>query len=93
MSIRVRIATPLDDACPLTMRQLEVLRLVACGLTTRAIADELSLAVATIDNHIGIINRLLSTNNRLSAVLTAVCHGWLLLETVTLPGRPVWSNG
>jgi DNA-binding NarL/FixJ family response regulator len=82
MVLRVRIAEPLNADCPLSLRQLEVLSLVGCGLTTRAISRELSLAEATIDNHIAMSSRLLGTNNRLSAVIAGLYHGWLVIQAV-----------
>jgi DNA-binding NarL/FixJ family response regulator len=80
MELRVRVAEPFNDDCPLSLRQLEVLSLVGCGLTTRAISRELSLAPPTIDNHISMSSRLLGTNNRLSAVIAALYYGWLVIE-------------
>ena len=85
MALLVRVAAPLPADCPLSQRQLDILRLVADGLTTYGIARELSLAGATVDNHVGVINRVLGTGSRLRAVLTAVHAGWLVLESATGP--------
>ena len=40
------LETPLD----LTVRELEIARLVATGLTSRAVADRLVVSVRTVDN-------------------------------------------
>lgn len=48
---------PLADATPvpLTRRELEVARLAAGGLSSRAIADRLHVSVRTVDNHLGAV--------------------------------------
>ena len=56
---------------PLTPREVEVLRLMAEGFGTRAIAAQLDISVATTRNHIqNILNRL-EVHNRLEAVCVA----------------------
>ena len=55
----------------LTRREIEVLRLMAEGFGTRAIAGQLNISVATTRNHIqNILNRL-EVHNRLEAVCVA----------------------
>lgn len=53
---------------PLTPRELEVLRLVAAGLSTREIAAELVIAAATVKKHIATIFSKLSVNRRTQAI-------------------------
>jgi len=56
---------------PLTRREVEVLRLMAEGFGTRAIAGQLNISVATTRNHIqNILNRL-EVHSRLEAVCIA----------------------
>jgi LuxR family maltose regulon positive regulatory protein len=56
---------------PLTDRELEVLRLVAAGLSNREIARELVIAVSTVKTHINHIFGKLDVNSRTQAVAKA----------------------
>jgi LuxR family maltose regulon positive regulatory protein len=56
---------------PLSERELQVLRLVAAGLTNQQIADELVVVVATVKAHINRIYRKLDVTNRVQAVARA----------------------
>lgn len=61
----------------LTVRELEVLRLVATGKTNQAVANELSLAVKTIDRHVASILMKLDVPSRTAATAFAYDHGLL----------------
>lgn len=61
----------------LTPRQLEVLRLLADGLSTREIAARLGLAGETARNHIRALLRELGAHSRLEAVVKAQRLGLL----------------
>ncbi len=65
--------TPLVD--DLTPRELEVLKLIASGLTNRQIAEELTLSEKTVKNHINNIFSKLHVYDRCQAVLYAVREG------------------
>jgi DNA-binding CsgD family transcriptional regulator len=56
----------------LTRRELEVLRLLATGLTNREIAHELTVSVRTVDTHVGSILAKLAVSSRAAA--TAFAH-------------------
>ncbi|GAB4543486.1 MAG: LuxR C-terminal-related transcriptional regulator [Anaerolineae bacterium] len=56
---------------PLSERELEVLRLMAAGLTNREIADELVIALSTVKTHINNIYRKLDVSRRTQAVARA----------------------
>jgi LuxR family maltose regulon positive regulatory protein len=62
---------------PLSERELEVLRLVADGLTNQAIADELFIAVSTVKSHTNSIYGKLGVRNRTQAVAEARALGLL----------------
>jgi DNA-binding NarL/FixJ family response regulator len=52
----------------LTPRQVEVLRLLEQGCSTRQIADELHVSTETVRNHIRRLFRALGVHSRLEAV-------------------------
>jgi two-component system NarL family response regulator len=56
----------------LTARELEVLRLVARGMTNREIADELYISENTVKNHVRNILEKLHLHTRMEAVIYAV---------------------
>lgn len=59
----------------LTRRELEVLKSLAKGLTTRAIANQFNISSATVKNHIKHILRKLDAHNRLEAIRHAESVG------------------
>jgi HD-GYP domain-containing protein (c-di-GMP phosphodiesterase class II) len=59
----------------LTTREVEVLRLLARGLSTKQIAEALAMSPKTAGNHIEHIYAKIDANNRVSASLFAVQHG------------------
>jgi LuxR family maltose regulon positive regulatory protein len=56
---------------PMTERELEVLDLVAQGLSNKEIAVELSVSVSTVKTHTNNINRKLGTRTRTQAIAAA----------------------
>jgi ATP/maltotriose-dependent transcriptional regulator MalT len=59
----------------LTPRELEVLRLVACGQTNKEIAAELVLSRRTVDRHVSNIFAKLRVSSRAAATAYAYEHG------------------
>jgi DNA-binding CsgD family transcriptional regulator len=59
----------------LSPREIEVLRLVAAGMSNRAIADELILSERTVENHLRNILNKTGANNRAAATAFAVRQG------------------
>jgi PAS domain S-box-containing protein len=55
----------------LTTREVEILRLLAKGATTKGIAAELHISRATVNNHIQHILQKLNAHNRLEAIRRA----------------------
>jgi two-component system response regulator DesR len=66
-----------DERCPLTNRELDVLRLGSNGATTAQIARALSLAPGTVRNHISAILTKLSVDTRQQAAIMARERGWI----------------
>jgi len=66
-----------ETPSPLTERQLEVLGLVAEGLTSSQIASRLFLSPRTVDNHVSAISTRIGASSRTQAVELAADAGWL----------------
>jgi HD-GYP domain-containing protein (c-di-GMP phosphodiesterase class II) len=73
----------------LTAREVEVLRLVACGFSTREIADTLVISRKTAANHVEHIYAKTGVSNRARAGLFAMQHG--LMTDVARPATPARS--
>ena len=65
---------------PLTGREVEVLHLVATGLSNQQIADELNIAEVTVRTHVSNILSKLHLANRVQATLYALREGISSLE-------------
>jgi DNA-binding CsgD family transcriptional regulator len=61
--------------CPLTEREVEVLRLVAAGLTNREIAGKLKISEKTVARHLSNIFTKLNLSTRTAAAAWAYDHG------------------
>jgi DNA-binding NarL/FixJ family response regulator len=88
--VRQSLALDAPPENPLTVRESEVLALVARGLRNREIAIRLDISEQTVKNHLtGILHRL-GAPNRTRAVMYAVRQGWLELPDVAEPaaGQP-----
>ncbi|TMD11623.1 MAG: response regulator transcription factor, partial [Chloroflexi bacterium] len=59
----------------LTRRELEVLKLIALGLTNREIADRIRVSPRTVDAHLRSIYAKLEVRSRSAATRYAVDHG------------------
>lgn len=62
-------------ASPLTERQIEVIRLIARGLSNTEIAEQLHLSKHTVHRHIANIYSALDLGSRAAAAAYAVGHG------------------
>ena len=77
---RPQTAPPSPGPDPLTERELEVLQLVAQGLTNQQMAEQLTVAEVTIRTHISNILSKLHLANRVQATLYALREGLTTLE-------------
>jgi DNA-binding NarL/FixJ family response regulator len=59
----------------LTTREVEVLRLLAAGRTSREIADALIVSLATVNRHIANVYVKIGARNRAEATAFAIGHG------------------
>jgi DNA-binding CsgD family transcriptional regulator len=71
---RVRALSRASGAGPLTAREVQVLRLVATGMTNRAVAAELFLSEKTVARHVSNIFSKLGVSSRAAATAYAYQH-------------------
>jgi DNA-binding NarL/FixJ family response regulator len=64
----------LDESFPLTLREMQVLRHVAMGLSNREIGRSLGISVETTKEHVQNILRKLDVNDRTQAAIWAYRH-------------------
>jgi DNA-binding NarL/FixJ family response regulator len=82
---KVQASTNLSD------REVEIITLIADGLTNEDIANKLDISKRTVDNHISNILRKTDTDNRVSLVRWALQWGKVCINEVnccTLPHAP-----
>lgn len=75
---RVRGGHPASENAP-TSRELDVIELLAQGMTNREIASALFISEHTVRNHLGHMFTKLAVNSRTQAVMKAGRLGWLQL--------------
>lgn len=65
------------EGCPLTSREIEILRLAATGENVADIAAQLFLSPGTVRNYLTTAVMKLNARNRLDAIRVATDNGWL----------------
>ncbi len=67
---RVAVHAPMAESIPvaLTSREMQILRGLARGWSTKRISREIGLAIPTVETHLGNLYRKLSVGNRGEAV-------------------------
>ena len=65
------------DPCPLSAREVEVLRRLARGMVYKQIAGELGLSTSTVRTHLHNVYGKLGAMDRAQAVLIATERGWI----------------
>ncbi|HEY9690416.1 MAG TPA: LuxR C-terminal-related transcriptional regulator [Coleofasciculaceae cyanobacterium] len=81
----------MDNWISLSDRELQIVELVASGLTNQDIAEKLAISKRTVDNHISNILTKTKTDNRVALVRWALQWGKVCLDQVnccTLPTVP-----
>jgi DNA-binding CsgD family transcriptional regulator len=76
----------------LSERELEVIELVASGLTNQEISEKLAISKRTVDNHISNILTKTGTDNRVALVRWALQWGKVCLDNVNCCALPVALN-
>jgi putative nucleotidyltransferase with HDIG domain len=67
----------ISEPCPLSARELDVLRHLAEGMVYKQIAGEMQLSVSTIRTHLHNVYGKIGAVDRAQAVLTAHDRGWI----------------
>jgi predicted ATPase/transcriptional regulator with XRE-family HTH domain/DNA-binding CsgD family transcriptional regulator len=76
-ALAVELGPPAHYPAGLTAAEIKVLRRLASGCTTRQIADDLVVAVTTVDRHLTHIYQKIGRRGRAAATAFAVEHGLL----------------
>jgi len=79
------VPAPSTSAAELSSRELEVLELVAAGLTNEAIAERLSLSVRTVERHLSNVYAKLRLSGKAARAAAAV---WFIKLRGTPGERP-----
>ena len=70
------------ESASLSEREIEILELVATGLTNHDIAEKLEISKRTVDNHISNILTKTKTDNRVELVRWALHWGKICLDQI-----------
>ncbi len=77
---------------PLSDRELQVIELVAAGLTNQDIAKKLDISKRTVDNHVSNILTKTETDNRVALVRWALQWGKVCLDEVNCCALPPYPG-
>jgi two-component system, NarL family, invasion response regulator UvrY len=67
----------IDPASSLTARELQVMEMIARGMTNREIAEHLGISIKTVDTHRGHVMKKLGLRNNSELTRFAVKHGYV----------------
>ncbi|MBW4468076.1 MAG: response regulator transcription factor [Pegethrix bostrychoides GSE-TBD4-15B] len=76
----------------LSERELQIVELVAAGLTNQEIAEKLEISKRTVDNHISNILTKTATGNRVALVRWALQWGKVCIDEVNCCRLPVFKE-
>ena len=83
-----RVPRRREGPAGLTVREVEVLRLLARGLSNKQIAGRLVISPKTVGNHVEHIYAKIDASSRATASLFAMQHGLLPAEQEPVPPAP-----
>jgi HD-GYP domain-containing protein (c-di-GMP phosphodiesterase class II) len=86
-----RVSRRHEGPAGLTQREVEVLRLLARGLSNKQIAERLVISPKTVGNHVEHIYSKIDASTRAAAGLFAMQHGLLPEEEFIRPALPAYS--
>jgi DNA-binding NarL/FixJ family response regulator len=73
----------LDTGIKLTTRELEILRLIAKGISNKEIANEINISARTVKSHMVDIFRKLNVSSRTEAVITSLRIGLINVRDIS----------
>lgn len=73
---------------PLSERELQIVELVAAGLTNQEISSRLEISKRTVDNHISNVLNKTDTGNRVALVRWALKWGKVCIDDVNCCNLP-----
>ena len=76
----------------LSERELQIVELVAAGLTNQEIAEKLEISKRTVDNHISNILTKTATGNRVALVRWALQWGKVCIDEVNCCTLPMFKE-
>jgi len=68
---------------PLTDRELQVLKLVAKGLSNREVSERLGLSARTVETHLSHVYQKLGASSRTEAAIRGLKETWLNLDEIS----------
>lgn len=77
------------DQSSLSERELQIVELVAAGLTNQEISSRLEISKRTVDNHISNVLNKTETGNRVALVRWALKWGKVCIDDVNCCNLPV----
>ena len=82
----------ISESTYLSHREIEILELVATGLTNQDISEKLEISKRTVDNHISNILTKTKTDNRVELVRCALQWGKICIDEINCCTLPNTSN-
>ena len=82
----------MKESPSLSHREIEILELVATGLTNHDVAQKLEISKRTVDNHISNILTKTKKENRVELILWAVQSGKICLDQINCCTLPDSTN-
>lgn len=76
----------------LSKRELQIVELVAAGLTNQEISEELAISKRTVDNHVSNVLNKTATGNRVALVRWALQSGKVCIDDLNCCRLPEHKN-
>lgn len=80
--------TPSADQSGLSKRELQIVELVAAGLTNQEISENLVISKRTVDNHVSNVLNKTATSNRVALVRWALQSGKVCIDELNCCDLP-----
>ena len=81
-----------DASSDLSKRELQIVELVAAGLTNQEISEELDISKRTVDNHVSNVLNKTATGNRVALVRWALQSGKVCIDELNCCRLPETKN-